>query len=481
MAGRDLESLLKQEEGQFLAFLSAYENKKRGSQVKRVEELAREITRLLGGMVNSDGGVVLVGVERDKSVTGIPYSAEEIRELTESPHVLLTPPLYPACEKIQLGNLLLLRLEVSPGLEIYRLTGGRTFYRIAAENPAVAPEQIQVLKEAKQNFSYERQRIHNATWDDLDDQAIGAFLEKVGEQRDPREVLAHTYHIIHGSTKNPEVSMAALLLFAKDPMRWHPRFGVDFVKYEGGDRQFGRSLNVTKRIRIEKPLWTIIDEAVGRIREHIRERKVLHDLFFQERMEYPSHAWQEALVNAIAHRDYSMTGAQVELWMFDDRLEVRSPGTLPLPVTMEDLKQRKRIHFSRNPLLVRVLADLGYLQEMGEGVPRMFQEMEHSGLRPPEFSMEGFFFTVTLRNTPVYDEETLTWLNHYGRSRLNLRQQRLLVYALSHGKVLSTADYQRVAEVDRDTAYREIRSLVKMGILTPIRPKSRTYRIVEPI
>ncbi|MFQ5540358.1 MAG: ATP-binding protein, partial [Candidatus Binatia bacterium] len=171
----------------------------------------------------------------------------------------------------------------------------------------------------------------------------------------------------------------------------------------------------------------------------------------------------------------------VEIWMFDDRIEVRSPGLLPSPVTLDQLRHQKRIHFSRNPLLVRVLSDLGYLREMGEGVPRMFEEMEHHGLRPPEFSNEGFFFTVTLRNTPIYDEATLKWLNQFGRSSMNFRQRRLLVYAFSHGKVLSNTDYQRIGEVDRDTAYREIRSLVKLGILTPLKPKSRAYRIIERI
>jgi ATP-dependent DNA helicase RecG len=142
---------------------------------------------------------------------------------------------------------------------------------------------------------------------------------------------------------------------------------------------------------------------------------------------------------------------------------------------------QKRVHFSRNPMLVRVLADMGYLREMGEGVPRMFQDMEHYGLRPPEFSSEGFFFTVTLRNTPVYDEATLKWLSQFRKFQVSHRQQRLLVYAYSHGKALSTMDYQRIGEVDRDTAYRELRSLVRLGILAPLKPKSRTYRVIERI
>ncbi len=481
MPGRELETLLKEDRGQFFEFVSAYEQKKRGTRTKRPRDLAREIARILNGMTNADGGVLLVGVEPDKSLTGLPFSEQEIRELGEAPRNLLKPPLPSLYERIDLGNRLLLRFEVSPGLDIRRVASGRTFYRIASENPALATEQIRLLKDAKLSYSCERQHIHDATWEDLDESALESFAERMDARDDPRSLLMRTYHLVRGSADHPEISMAALLLFATEPARWHPRCGIDFVKYEGTERAYGESLNVVKRVRIDRPLWTLIDEAVGRIKEHIRERMVLHDLFFRERLEYPSFAWQEAVVNAVAHRDYAITGAETEIWMFDDRLEVRSPGALAGPVAVDHLNRRQRVHFSRNPLMVRVLSDLGYMREIGEGLPRMFREMEQNALRPPEFSTEGFFFTVTLRNTPIYDDETLRWLDRFDRSRLTLRQQRLLVYALSRDKLLSTADYQRIAEVDRDTAYRDIRGLVKLGILAPIKPKSRTYRVVEPI
>jgi ATP-dependent DNA helicase RecG len=129
--------------------------------------------------------------------------------------------------------------------------------------------------------------------------------------------------------------------------------------------------------------------------------------------------------------------------------------------------------------MVRVLADFGYLREMGEGIPRIFQEMEHYGLQPPEFYTAGFLFVVTLRNTPIYDEETLRWLNQFPAAQINFRQRRLLAYAFCHGKTFSTAEYERIAEVDRDAAYREIRSMVKNGIVAPLKPKSRSYRIIE--
>ncbi|MGN6719743.1 MAG: ATP-binding protein [Candidatus Binatia bacterium] len=471
----------KQDRGQFLEFISAYEYRRASGQKKREEELAREIVRVLSGMANADGGTVLVGVEPDRSVTGIPYDPEELHTIIQAPQNLLRPQLNPSCEKVRLGNLQLLKFEIASGLEIYRIAGGRSFYRIATETPSLPGDQIHALKEAKKNVFFERQQALNATWFDLDADLVAAFVNRTQPGKDPQALLSQTYHLLDLSRGLPCPNMAALLLFAKDPSRWHPRAGIDFVKYEGTDRQHGSSLNVVKRIRFEAPLVRLIDEAVGRIKEHIRERTILHDLFFRERLEYPTFAWQEALVNAVAHRDYSLSGAGIEVWMFDDHISVRSPGAPPPPVTLEQLRRQKSIHFSRNPLMVRVLAELGYLREMGEGVPRMFQEMEGYGLHPPELSVEGFVFTVTLRNAPIYDEATLRWLNQFGTAQINLRQRRLLAYAYCHGKTFSTSDYERIAEVDRDTAYREIRSLVKNGVLAPLKPKSRSYRIVEKL
>lgn len=481
MHGEEIGHLLKQERGQFLEFLSAYEFRRNDSRKKRDEDLARDIARLLSGLANADGGTLLVGVEPDKSVTGVPHEPQELQNLIQGPQTLLTPPLSAVSEKIHLGNLLLLKFEVPSALEVHRVSGGRSYYRIAGETPSLPGEQIQTLKEAKRSIVYERQQPLNAAWGDLDTDALETLSSKVADPRGARAMLAHSYHLLDASRPEPAPNMAALLLFAKDPTVWHPRCGIDFVKYEGAERQHGASLNVVKRIRFEAPLVRVIDEAVGRIKEHMRERTILHDLFFRERLEYPSFAWQEALVNAVAHRDYSYSGASIEIWMFDDRIEVRSPGLLPPPVTLEQLQQHRSIHFSRNPLIVRVLSDLGYLREMGEGVPRMFQEMEQAGLRPPEFSIEGFMFIVTLRNTPVYDDDTLRWLNQFRPTAINFRQRRLLAFAYCHGKTFSTADYERVAEVDRDIAYRDIRVLVKNGIVAPLKPKSRSYRIIEKL
>jgi len=233
MHAEEIGILLKQERGQFLEFLSAYEYRRGGTQKKKDEELAREIVRVLSGMANADGGTLLVGVEPDRSVTGVPHEPNEVQSLIQAPQTLLTPPLSLASAKIRLGNLLLIKFEVASALDVYRVTGGRSFYRVSTETPSLPAEQIQALREAKRSVLYERQQPLNATWSDVDPTAVAGLLARIEDPRSPEAVLAHSYHLVDTSRHPPTPSMASLLLFAKDPAFWHPRCGIDFVKYEG--------------------------------------------------------------------------------------------------------------------------------------------------------------------------------------------------------------------------------------------------------
>src|SRR5262245_23970359 len=278
MHAEEIGLLLKQERGQFLEFVSAYEYRRGGTQKRRDEELAREIVRVLSGMANADGGTLLVGVEPDRSVTGIPYETNEVRSLIQAPQTLLTPPLNLASVKIRLGNLLLIKFEVTSALEVYRVTGGRSFYRISTETPSLPAEQIQTLREAKRSVLYERHQPLNAAWEDLDQTAIADLTARIQDSRPPEAILAHSYHLVDASRRPSIPNMAGLLLFAKDPAFWHPRCGIDFVTYVCTERQHSAALNIVKRIIFEAIIVILIVDAVGRIKEHVRERTVLHDL-----------------------------------------------------------------------------------------------------------------------------------------------------------------------------------------------------------
>lgn len=475
-----LEKLLGSKEGQFLEFKSCYERPTDRIKRRNAKDVARDIAATLSAMTNADGGTLLVGVEDDGIISGVDYPSDKLNLLLEAPSTLIRPALHPNIERPLFKGKLILVFEIGCSLDTHQLTDGRYLLRVNDENLPFPAEKISALKQAKTGTLYERQFILGASLDDLDRQLLEELKEGVKDPRPPQELLRNGYHLIDFRDAKPYLTMAALLLFAKDPLKWHPRCGVDFVKFEGTARRYGADINIIKRARIEKPLLKLIPKAYAVIKEHVKERVVLHDLFFRERFEYPEFAWQEALVNAIAHRDYSLTGSSIEVWMFDDHMEIRSPGRLPEPITLDQLVRRERVHFSRNPLLVRVLTDLGYMRELGEGIPRMFDEMEKNFLQPPEFKEEGFVFLVTLKNTPIFDLETQGWLLRFSDYGLNLRQMRVLAYARQYGGGgFTNRMYQKIAEVDRDWAYREIKEMMQAGIVIRPRRKYR-YVVLEP-
>ncbi|RKY64460.1 MAG: hypothetical protein DRQ08_07640, partial [Candidatus Latescibacterota bacterium] len=287
------------------------------------------------------------------------------------------------------------------------------------------------------------------------------------------------YRLVEQQNGRLRLTLAALLLFAKDPLKWHPRCGIDFAIWRGTERLTGPKLNIKRRIRIEGfPIVRLIEEAYRAIQERLPERQSLVDLFFEERLEYPTFAWQEAIVNAIAHRDYSLMGLGIEVDLFDDRLEIRSPGELVEPVTIERLRNRERVHASRNPRIVRVLTDLGYMRERGEGIPRMFEVMEQEGLHPPEFVLEGGCFVVTLRSTPIYSSETMRWLRQFEGIGLTRNQVRLLAYAHEHGDRFTSRAYQKLVGVDLYTASRDIKDLIRKGIVRLTKKGGRVYELL---
>ena len=112
--------------------------------------------------------------------------------------------------------------------------------------------------------------------------------------------------------------------------------------------------------------------------------------------EYPEFVWKEVIVNATTHRDYSIKGTDIQIKMFDNRMEVESPGNLPGIVRLSNMRQ---VHFSRNPKIAAFLHEYDYVQEFGEGVDRMYREMEQAGLPAPEYKDNAFMLNATIRNS----------------------------------------------------------------------------------
>ncbi len=131
---------------------------------------------------------------------------------------------------------------------------------------------------------------------------------------------------------------------------------------------------------------------------------------------------------------------------------------------LDDILARRRVHVARNPRMARVLMELTFMRQQGEGIPRMIEEMEASWLPVPEFFASAHQFRVVLRNEPIFEGRDPAWTAHVRNLPVNVRQKRALV-AFSDAQSFQSTDYQQLNRVDRDVAYRELSALVSKSLV----------------
>lgn len=470
--------LCEQPESQFLERKSCYTRLEGTVQPRAIREVARDAAETLIAFANADGGTVVIGLEDDGTPSGIP-ERYKLAAFVHQVRSMIQPPLRFQSHEIVIQSKRVWVLETDWSAEVHRLTDGRYLLRVGDSNQPFDADKIQAIKSNRLQRTTEMQIVSEATLADLDETLLQHLAERTALGLSPEQLLVH-YRIAERRNHGLRLTLAAVLLFGIEPSRWHPRCGVRFIRWRGVERRVGTELNIEKQTHIEAPLPRLIEETYKLLQHQIPERQPLVELLFEERLVYPPFAWQEAVVNAVAHRDYGLQGNEIEIHLFDDRIEFWSPGVLVEPVTLESLQRRERIHASRNPRIVRVLTDLGYMRELGEGIPRMFEVMEREGLHPPEFRIEGGRFVVTLRSEPVYRPETMRWLRQFEGMGLTQNQLRLLAYAREHGGRFTSHTYQKLTGIDPYHASQDIQSLRRKGIARLLQPRGRVYEVMEP-
>jgi len=479
-----LDILLRSGEGQYIEYKSCFDRpKNRPVKQRSLKSVARDIAVCLAEFANADGGTLLLGAENDGTVSGCPYTEEQIQCIRQMISDSWKNSVPYQCEMVSHANGSIAVFEVDPQADIFTLTDGRTPYRNNDQTVWFSSEIVRELKRTKASTLIER-KITSFTMGDLDSSLLQRLRNRIGVSPSlTNEDLLIEYDLAVRNGTGTKLTLAACLLFGKPPMtRFHERCGINFRRFEGTMALMGARNNERMDETREAPLPLLIEETFQLIQTQIGVSRKLRDLFFEERPEYPTFAWQEAIVNAVVHRDYSLRGNEIEVRMFDDRLEVKNPGLPPEPVTIEELQQRKSVHASRNPRMMRVLKALGFARERGEGLPRVFEETEESYLPPPELTAEGSFFKIVLRNTPIFDDETMKWLRGFPLEKLNVRQRRILAYSYQSRKgFFVLRDYVQENKLEKEVAKKEIRQLVDLGIIEVVgkRKAAKYYPLLQ--
>lgn len=465
----ELQTILSRGEGQFVEFKSAWDRTTPPPKPLRRRTLRDKIADVVAAFANADGGLLLVGVDDDGTATGHGYADKHVDELFAVPHRRLTPAVECRTARLTLGCHEIFAFQVPIAPEAVMIDGNGFPYRVGSRIVREPQEVINQRKQAYRRVGYEQRFRPEATLGDLDLQLAESFLKDTPVGGRPVVEALEYYSLIERDARDWRVTNAALLLFARRPaLRWHPRAGLRVFRVAGTKIKYGRRRNVTQIGRADPPLASAIHEITELARHQVGRSEKLVGLHFEDITEYPDFAWQESLVNAIAHRDYEMQGRETEIWFFEDRLEVSSPGELLPPVTVDALREGRRAHVTRNPRLVRVLADAEVMRDEGEGIVRVFREMADSFLREPEMTSESGLFTITLFNEPDWLAHGPGWLHIVNWYGVTDDQKRMLLLR-PHG--FTRSDYERLNTVTPEEAARRIADLVARGLLIGLSPE----------
>jgi ATP-dependent DNA helicase RecG len=474
--GFDVTPFLHQDEEQHFDRKSLFHGPPEAKKPRDRKEVRDQVARWVAGFANAEGGVLILGIEDDHTITGHQLPLAALQTLLSVPQARCEPPLPPGFVVPHDGHELVV-FDVPSTNGPVQVTGDRFPLRMGDQTVDSSETKIRALKLQGLVESHES-RPSSLKLNDLDSNLLaqarrGAGLESLS---DSDYLLKRKLADRRGSEL--VLRQAAELLFARLGPD-HPNAGVRVFRVVGTERRLGATHNVEERPRIEGNLPQVWQEAVNVIGGLMRQPSRLVGNRFQAVSEYPRFSWQEALLNAIAHRDYSIQGNCIEVWLFDDRMEVVSPGGLLPELDLQELLSRKRVHCSRNPRLMRTLVDLGLTRDQGEGIPRMFAEMEDAFLPAPRIEPTARNVSVVLGNTTTLTEADRTFVERLAAEELTQEEFRALLQAHRHTQV-DNASLRQLMGLDTLAASQVLRRLRDRSMLELHRAGAQSFYTLDP-
>lgn len=373
-----------------LAEFKRVELRSQGVRSPNSEDVAGELC----AFANAEGGALFLGVDDDGAVRGIP--GERVREVEEwvvnIARGRCDPPLLPLIRSVLLpdpegADRHVLVVEVRRSLFAHRTVGDLS----SSELP-------RLLQQRAQAFAFDQAVVSTATADDLDAKAVDDHARPT--RRLDRDRLLQNLQILQDSAGVLRPTVAGLLAFGTDPAEHLPRAYIHAAVYRGTART---SDDLVSAEDIRGAVDRQVDGALAFVERFMLTptRKSVGRADFPQ---FDLEAVHEAVVNAIAHRDYSIAGSRIRLLLYADRLELSSPGPLPNTLTIETMRYRQ---YTRNQLLVAFLARMtsrrthrAFIEERGEGVHLIIERSEQLAHREPSYEVHGDELLLTIWAAP---------------------------------------------------------------------------------
>ena len=421
---------------------------------------------------NTRGGRIAVGVASSSRIVGVSWNQgleERIQEVAR----ITQPPVAIEASWVDVDGRTVAILEVAP-LEHgwVQTSDGRLIVRAGPTNRTLVGQELLRFVTSRAADPVEDQPVRGATLKDLDEARVREFVSlRLGRSRFDVAVELVNLGLL---TADRRVRLSALLLFGKEPQGHNRRFGIDLTRIDGSIDDRGP---LRDRRQVTGTLAELADETYKLLYEEMRRDAVVRGLVREEVPEYPPVAIREAVLNALGHRDYALSGSSVQVRLFADGVEIESPGTLPAWVTVDNLIDAQ---YSRNPRIMDAFHVLRLVEEAGTGIDKILAAMEDALLEPPEFEEKEQSFIVRFRGRSVFAAEDRLWIGEFVELALTGHEKVALVFAHRHG-FIRNSDLRQLRHLDSQASRGVLQNLVTRELLDVIGERRGTRYVLSEL
>jgi ATP-dependent DNA helicase RecG len=350
----------------------------------------------LVAFANTEGGHLILGVNKDKAIIGVSDPDVVKRDIDNISYNNCEPPVTISQETLTTPDGKTVVIVHVPKGDQRPYRSNRGLYRLRTDSgirPASRQELLRLFQ-ASESLYYDELAVSRATLDDLDFRAIERYLDDTQGRKWRSYGLTLERLLVNLNLARPldttiHPTLAGLLFFGNEPQRHVPYAYITAARFPGTSL----ANNPADVKKIEGTMPTMLEDVLRFLYIYLPLPHVIEALNPETRPELPAVALRELIINALSHRDYTLEGP-IRVLIFDDRVEIRSPGKLPNGVTLEALPFG--VHLLRNPTIYNLFLRLGWVTEVGSGFPRAIDQVQQLTGEPLTWKLEGIDFVVTL-------------------------------------------------------------------------------------
>jgi ATP-dependent DNA helicase RecG len=357
---------------------------------------ADDLAASLLAFANTDGGQLIFGVNNRKQVIGIDDPDRLMQLIDNVAFNNCDPPITVVQETVrdEQGRIVVVVNVPKGDQRPYRTQRGVYFVRTTSGRRQASRKELLRLFQATESLFYDETPVFRANMANLDAQAIARLLQDVQAYGVdiaglPREWLLRNWSLIEEVNDEMHPTVAGILFLSGSPQQFIPYVYISALQIPGTD--IANEPHDQKRI--EGSVRQMLEDSMRFLEIHLRRTHKIKRLEPEAKSELPVEVLREALVNALAHRDYTIS-APIRVVVFSDRVEIHTPGQLPNGVTVESI--RLGVHVLRNPTIYNIFLKLGLVTDAGSGVPRMIRLTRQATNQEPDFRVVGHEFVVAL-------------------------------------------------------------------------------------